>query len=302
MIVSGEQKYGEGWRPDLAADAVKAEAAANPMMAYASFLSPIRDVPDKVELWRFMQAVYGDNWFLNQRECGSCVAHTGALWCDLYMAREIIEGRRLKPSGRTDPMTIYWGSRIEIGGGQIRGEGSVNLWMARYLQKFGALEQRRYEALDLTKYDPSVCCGPNASRGVPDALEPIAKRYPVKRYAQVSNFDEAVAAIADGYAVPIASDQGFKMTLTKTGFGVPSGTWNHSQLAVGYELKPTPCLHVANHWGPCYAGGPADWPKGMMKVDKDTSNYMLGQEDSWVLSDHESFAPKPVLDWSVLNF
>lgn len=295
-------QHGTGWRPDIAAEEVPKAIKADRLHGLAFFLAPIGSFPDKVDLTPALEAVWGPRWWLNQWECGSCVAHTGALFCDLAMAQEIVAGRAQKPSGRTDPMSIYWGSRVEIGKNRLgTGQGSINVWMAKYLKTYGALEQRKYEAYDLTRYNPSVCCGENAYKGVPDPLEPIARKYPVRNYAQVKTFEEAVASIAAGHAVAVASDQGFLMRLDKDGFGIPDGEWNHSELLVGYELGKRPCLYKVNHWGDCYTGGPAKWPRGMMKVDKEVCNYQLSQGDSWALSDHVTFAPKG-LNWSRLNF
>lgn len=301
MIVSGEQKFGEGWRPDLAADAVPRMVAEKNLQGLAFFLAPISAPSPKADLTTFLRQVWGDRWYLNQGECGSCVAHGAALACDALMAIDIVRNGKSKPSGRTDPMSIYWGSRVEIGGGKLRGEGSVGVWAAEWLKKFGALEQKKYPKVDLSKYDPSVCCGSQSNRGVPDDLEPIARQFPVKNYAQVKSFDEAVYAVDAGYPVTVASDQGFLMQLDANGFATASGTWNHQMCVVGYELDPTPCLWIANSWGACYTGGPAGWCPAVKKVRKATAERMLRQGDSWALSDFVSFSPKG-LDWSVLNF
>lgn len=295
-------QHGTGWRPDIAAEEVPKAIQADSLHGLAFFLAPIGSFPDKVDLTPALEKVWGPKWYLNQGECGSCVAHGAALACDLLMATEIVNGRARKPSGRTDPMTIYWGSRNEIGGGKLFGEGSIGVWAAKYLQTYGALEQRKYEAFDLTRYSPSVCCGSNAYKGVPDALEPVAKKFPVRKYAQVKSFEEAVAALAAGYPVTIASSQGFLMTLDENGFGTPHGTWNHQQLIVGYGLTPEPYLDIANSWAACYRGGPPGWNPAVMRVRKAVVNPMLREGDSWALSDHATFAPKAGLDFSRLNF
>lgn len=291
MISLNGQQFGEGWRPDLAAEAVPKMVAECNLSGLAFFLAPISAPPKKIDLTQFLTQVYGERWYLNQGECGSCVAFGAALACDVLMALNTARKSEPAPTSRTDPMTIYWGSRVEIGGGRISGEGSVGVWAAEYLKRYGALPQQKFPQIDLSKYSPSVCCGPNSRRGVPDALEPIARQYPVKTYAQVKSFDEAVYALAEGFPITIASSQGFRMELDANGFGRPSGTWNHQQCVVGYELSPTPCLWIANSWGPCYVGGPPGWNPAVMKVDKRTSDRMLKEGDSWALSQFDGFAP-----------
>ena len=292
--------YGQGWLPNVAAVEVPRLIEADHLQPVGSFIRP-RQQSTHVDLTRYLAKLYGPQWYLNQQDCGSCVAFGASLSCDILMAIDIVENRKQAPQGRTDPMTIYWGSRVEVGGGRVIGQGSIGVWAAKWLKQWGGLEQRKYPSADLTKYSPSVCCGPNARRGVPDDLEPIARNYPVKSYAQVRTFEEAVAAVDSGYPVTIASNQGFRMTLDSQGFATPSGTWNHQMAIVGYDLEPVECCWVANSWGPCYTGGPAGWNPAVKKVRKATINRMLSQGDSWAFSDFVSWAPKSI-DFARLNF
>lgn len=299
--MSDETQHVTGWRPDIAAAEVPKAVKELNLHGLAFFLAPISAPPKSIDLTVYLKRVYGERWFLNQGECGSCVAFGAALACDALMAIDTVRNDKSKPIARTDPMSIYWGSRVEIGGGRLNGEGSVGVWAAEWLKKYGALPQQKFPSIDLSKYDPSLCCGRLSSRGVPDDLEPTARLYPVKEYAQVKSFDEAVYAISNGSPVTIASSQGFRMQLDANGFGTPSGTWNHQQCVVGYELDPVPCLWIANSWGACYTGGPQGWCPAVMKVRKATADRMLKEGDSWALSRFAGFRG-PGLDFSALNF
>lgn len=302
MIIWNGLNFGEGWLPDVAATEVPrfiAELDLKPLAAWTS--TDTSSLPDKVDMTAALNQLWGPNWYLNQGECGSCVAFGAALCCDALMALETVKNGRPKPPYRTAPEPIYWGSRVEIGGGKIRGEGSVGVWAAEYLKRYGALPQKPFPEIDLSKYSPSVCCGPLSRRGVPDTLEPTARLYPVKTYAQVRTWDECITALANGYPVTVASNQGFRMQLDAQGFATASGTWMHQMAVVGYELKPTPCLIIANSWGACYTGGPPGWCPAVKKVRKSTAERMLKQGDSWALSDFQNFAPKGI-DWERLNF
>lgn len=299
--IGEDDEFGQGWLPGIAATEVPKAIASDGLHGMSYFLPVTRDVQNKVDLTAFLSQVWGEKWYLNQGSCGSCVAFGAALACDTLMAIDIVTNKRTKPSGRTDPMTIYWGSRVEIGGGQIWGEGSVGVWACKYLKEYGAIQQASYPGVDLSKYDESVCCGPNSTKGVPDHLEPIARAYPVKVYAQVTNFDQAVMALDAGYPVTVASNQGFSRRLDANGFATASGIWNHLMCAVGYELSPVPCLYVANSWGAYYSGGPDGWCPAVKKVHKRTSDRMLSQGDSWSLGNFDGFHPKG-LDFSRLKW
>lgn len=297
-----------GWRPDLAAIEVPRMVKERNLHDLAFFFAPIADPPKRVDLSESLRAVWGDRWYLNQGECGSCVAFGSALACDILTAIGIVTNGHAKPTTRTDPMSIYWGSRVEIGRNRIRGQGSVGVWAAEYLKSYGALPQKRFNEVDLTKYNPSVCCGPLSSQGVPDTLEPTARMYPVKERAQAKSFDDTVYAISTGSPVLICSTQGFQLRRDANGFGIPSRTWSnqidiagHAQCVIGYELGEDPYLDIANSWGACYTGGYAGQSPAVMKVRKSTADRMLKEGDSWALSGFAGFGG-PLLDFSALNF
>lgn len=300
IIWNGLNFNDEGWRGDIAATEVPRIVSEDGLRPVSSYI-PTAPRNRKVDLSRYLESVWGKAWYLNQLECGACVSFGAALCCDVLMAQDIVEKGARKPSGRTSPEPIYWGSRVEVGGGRISGQGSVGVWAAKWLKEWGALEQRRYPEIDLSAYDPRICCGSLSRNGVPSALETIAKQYPVKSYAQVKTFDEAVAAIDSGYPVTVASDQGFRMELDANGFARPSGTWMHQMAFIGFELDPEPCLYCANSWGAVYVGGPPGWNPAMKKVRAATCNRMLSQGDSWAFSGFTNWAPKDVT-WASLNF
>lgn len=300
MISFKGLNFGEGWRPDLAAEAVPKAIEAYGLRTVGAIIP--RTAPrDFVDLTVYPKAVWGDSWELNQSSCGSCVAFGLAGCADVLTAiATVASGSREKPL-RSDPMTIYWGSRNEIGGGRIRGEGSVGVWAAQYAQKFGILPQQKYDQIDLSKYDPSVCCGRQSNKGVPDELEPIARKHPIKNYGQVRSFDDAVAAMDLERPVTVASDRGFTFELDREGFARPSGTWNHQMFVAGYRLGRRPGGLVVNSWGRVYKGGPAGHHPATKWVDADVLDGMFRQGDSWAYNDMDTWIPRGV-DFSKLNY
>ena len=290
--------FGQGWvnNPSWVQEIMEADEV-QPLSACIGAGS---DRSDSTDLTLYLKKVYGDKWYISQGSCGSCVAFGAALAVDILTAIQIVDHGMDKPVGRTDPMTIYWGSRKEIGGGRLWGQGSVGAWACKWLKDFGVIPQAKYPAIDLTTYDASVCCGSQDRSGVPDTLEPIARQHPVKTYAQVKTFEEAARAIENGYPVTVASNQGFTKRRDGQGFASPSGSWAHQMTIVGIR-RDRPGALIANSWGPYYSGGPSDMSPATKWVDASTINRMLSQGDSFALSDLVGW-PKKSLSFARLNW
>lgn len=278
-----ELNFGQGWVCDPLA--VEKVMKADGIKSLAEAIGPqIGDRAVRTDLTVYLKKVYGDTWYLHQGSCGSCVAFGAALACDILTSIQIIDNGMEKPAGRSDPMTIYWGSRVEIGGSKLWGQGSVGAWAAKYLKDYGVIPQAHYPEMDLSKYDASVCCGGRARSGVPDSLETIARQHPVKAYAQVNTFEELATAIENGYPVTVASNQGFSKQRDDDGFARPQGSWAHQMCIVGVRHDKPGAL-VANSWGAYYTGGPADMSPATKWVAAATIEHMFRSGDSFALSD-----------------
>jgi hypothetical protein len=290
--------FGQGWiRDPLAVEAVM---KADGIKSLAEAIGPQGgERPIKTDLSVYLKKVHGDQWYLHQGSCGSCVAFGAALACDVLAAIQIVDHGMEKPEGRTDPMTIYWGSRVEIGGGKLWGQGSVGAWAAKYLKDYGVLPQAKYPDIDLSKYDSGVCCGGHAKSGVPDSLETIARRHPVKAYAQVNTFEELATAVESGYPVTIASSQAFSKQRDSEGFAKPQGNWDHQMCVVGVR-HDRPGALIANSWG-AYFTGECDISAACFWADANTVMHMLRAGDSFALSDLSGWDRKG-LAFGRLNF
>jgi hypothetical protein len=289
--------FSQGWHNDP--QAVQAIVAADNLQPVSEYIGATGDRPIKTDLSVYLKKVHGDDWYIQQGSCGSCCAFGAALACDVLAAIQIVDHGMEKPVGRVDPMTIYWGSRVEIGGNSLWGQGSTGVWCAKYLKNYGILPQAKYTDIDLSKYDASVCCGGHARSGVPDSLETIARQHPVKSYAQVRTFEELARAIESGYPCTIASNQGFTKQRDSNGFARPQGSWSHQMCCVGIR-HDIPGALIANSWGR-YFSPPCDISDACFWADERTVSRMLSQGDSWALSDLSGW-PKKSLNFARLNF
>lgn len=250
------------------------------------------DGKSTINLGKYLDKVHGANrWILNQGTCGSCVAFGAALACDILMAVDAVEAGADLP-GRTDPMTIYGGSRIQIGKGRIAGQGSVGAWAAQWLKQYGVLIQKKYPEVDLSEYSAATCCGQYGRRGCPESLFQEARQHPVTDYAQAKTRQDVGDAISNGHPVTVASNQGFSKMRNSRGVAQAQGTWGHQMCIIG--VREDAAL-IANSWGADWNGGPlvdgqADgtfWAEWDVVVRR-----MLSAGDSWVLAGLSGWAPR----------
>lgn len=196
--------------------------------------------------------------------------------------------------------SIYALSRVEIGGQHNSyQDGSVGAWAAKAVSTMGVLSRPDLKAAGLSpEYDPRRAKDWGA-KGLPDALEPIARQHLVKTVSQVKSFEEAAAAIQNLQGVPVCSNQGFTMTRDNQGFCSPKGRWDHCMLFIAVRFD-RPGLCCSQSWGPNTPNGPVDkgQPDNTFWVDAKVVDKMLSQEDSFTGNNFEEYIKRDYVDWS----
>lgn len=247
-------------------------------------------------LYKAHRDKYGEAWQVGRQGIGDCVGWGWAHACDIHLAIMYCQG----DSADWRPVaveSIYGGSRVEARGLRSGGysDGSYGAAAAQWVRDFGLIFRDRYPSVDLSSYSPrrSKDWGNfgNGGRDDQGRLDAEAKRSPVRTVALVNNFEEAAAAIASGYPVPVCSGVGFASRRDQDGFCQPAGSWSHCMCFVGvrHDRKGLLCL---NSWGPSWVSGPKwpdDMPEGSFWVDQATVNRMLRWQDSFSVSGYDGF-------------
>lgn len=296
--------YPQGWVKDD--EAVEAILPTLPYpVAGDTPAGQVEDIPDHVYLWDVARAVNGS--LLpprNQGQVGSCVSFGTARAVEYSMCAEIAVG---EPESFLDLCTevIYAGSRVEIGGGRLRGDGSVGAWAADWCRKYGILGRLEYKTekatYDLRQYSEARCKS-WGSTGVPNDLEPLAKVHPIRQTTQVKTWEEAKRMLASGYGIAVCSGQGFSMKRDEQGVARPSGSWAHCMCLCGYHIEGGKEFgRIDNSWGANAHTGPVGWgspgPEGFW-AEAAVINQMLGEKDSWAFSAVDGF-PAKKLRWII---
>lgn len=261
-------------------------------------------VPDQVYLWKAWEKVTGRSFpNRDQGNVGTCVAFGTVAAIECSAAAEILAG---DPEELRDLATevVYAGSRVEVGGGRFRSDGSIGAWAAEFVRRWGVLDRGVF--LD-GKYDLRTYSGARARQwgapgaGVPNDLETVAKQYPVKTITKVTTFEDACKALAAGFAISVCSSVGFKMARDKDGFCSPGPRWDHCMALLGFQRGSRPGGFIQNSWGANAHTGPrgaGDPPTGGFWADADVVERMLKANDSWAFSSVVGF-PARTIPWFI---
>lgn len=263
------------------------------------------DLPRSTYLWQAHQKLLGSlPPEKDQNPTGSCVGFGTTTAVERTLAADILArgGDKSEFSYFSEEVT-YAGSRVEVNGGTcpIRptradpsGDGSSGGWAAKFVTQWGMVPKAKYGDLDLTAYSAARARSWNYS-GVPDHLEPTARKHPVKSAARITSWADAKKALASGYGIQVASSQGFARQRDANGVARACGNWAHSMCLDGYhsDADGREYGHVENSWSKVgYHTGPVGWgsPTGAgFWADADVVNRMLREGDSYAFSGATGF-------------
>lgn len=306
VVQQAEYAPVNGWFRDEAAIAANLDPDKTPQFdATPAGRAALGD--DDVFLWQSVRKVNnkGPPWYpnVNQQSVGCCVGCGWKHCADVVQATAILAGKAFE----WQPVSvevIYAGSRVDVGGGRISGDGSAGAWAKEYVQSRGGIApMRKYGDTDLTTFSPTRA-RQWGKGGVPKDVAAVAKEHPVKGCALVKSWADVKRSIQQGYPVAVCSDQGFAMERDSTGKARPQGTWNHCMAILGVRSAKdgrTEAAFVLNSWGDQAHTGPvwpSDAPVAGFWADAGVIDRMVRQGDSFALADVAGF-PARKLDWFV---
>lgn len=261
----------------------------------------VRDDNHPVFFWEAEQKILGTvlpSW--DQSSIGSCVSFGWGRGAQDLLLWEVAAGEQETwPGFQIAREPIYGGSRVEVGGGRIRGDGSIGAWAAKWVSEWGVLLYKKYEingkVFDLSDGYRVDRCFQWGKNGVPNELEPEARIHPVSSVAMVMTGEECWAAIGAGKPVSLCSNQGFTTTLVE-GFCQPSGVWAHCMVIRGRFIHPKhgKCFVIQNSWGNYLRGNnkievvgrdeKVTLPEGCFATTLGVVSRMVAQRDSFSMA------------------
>lgn len=254
-----------------------------------------------VMLYKAWKDVYGDYFPYPAQSIGCCVSRGWSEGVDLLQCVQIAVGHANEEFNPTSHEAIYGFARVDIGGGRLgEQDGAVGAWAAKAVSTIGTVSQKDV-GFDYSDRKAKEW----GSRGVPADIKSKAKDHIVKSVAMVKTFDELCDAIANGYPVPVCSNQGFTMERDRDGFCKPQGSWAHCMLICGIR-DDKPGALIMQSWGMDNPKGPLalDQPPNSFWADADVVEKMLSEQDSFAMSSYVGYpgsGPMP-FHWTLRGF
>jgi hypothetical protein len=128
----------------------------------------------------------------------------------------------------------------------------------------------------------------------------------IKSAARLGSVEDIYSANAAGYAVTIASNQGFTMTPGRDGYHEASGTWPHQMTVMAGSLRgKKPYMGLLNSWGDVHGkvidwDTDQQWPAGTLRVRVNAVEQMLRSGgEAYAYSQFDGF-PMQNLPWGDL--
>ena len=290
----------QGWVDDKKAVADVVAGLPRPVFANAApELIKEADVTKDALLYLFVKRVNGGTHpkAHQQNPVGSCVSHGWSSGVEYLQCVDIVLKNRALTYKPISHSFIYGTSRVDIGGGRIGGDGSVGAWAAKAVNTIGVISCEDAGDNNYT----STFTREWGSRGPPAAMKEKAAKTKVKTVSLVTSAHDVMAALQNGYPVPVCFNVGFAMQRDSDGFCRTQGSWAHCQLCAAYRADKKQFLLIQS-WGDNVPSGPTvkDQPDYSFWIGWDVVDRMCRGGDCFAISNFDGFPGRPrVLDWFV---
>lgn len=248
---------------------------------------------EPILLYKAWRGVLGKDPAYPAQEIGDCCSFGHAHANDLLQCIEIGLGEGAVYH-ETDTEALY-GMGREISGDLGRQDGSYGAAMVKAMTQWGMASRDMVGKIE--GGDAGTYSGRRAKdwgwHGTPKEVKDAAASYKLGASAQVSTWDELVAALKNGYPVTICSDQGFTLQRDADGFCAARGVWGHCMFIAGARFDREGAC-IIQSWGAETPGGPLalDQPTFSFWAERRVVERILGQGDSWAISKSPEFEKK----------
>lgn len=294
-----------GWENDPAAHEAARQAVGIIAFADAAPFCMTAPIPDDILLYRAYKDALGQYPGYPAQQIGDCESFGNGHADDLSQCVEMAIDQSDTDYRETCTEALYAAGR-EAGGMLGRGDGCYGSAMVKAMVELGVVPR---EAVGAYSGQRAKLWG---RTGMPADVRKIAAEHKFTGGAAlVTTGDEAIAALAAGYPVPISSDCGFQghggFKRDANGFCYVGGSWPHCMCIVGrISSDGQDSFVIAQSWGPTMPSGPVvlDMPVFCFRARRsDVERYILSKRDSYAITRAPAFAKRALpSNWTVADF
>lgn len=280
-------------------------AQVNEEPLFADARSDLRDfgVGRNVFLWDAEQALWGHTLPADSQARGTCVSRGTYRAAQLSLYWSIAFGGLVGKLVTLAYEPIYGGSRVNVGGGRLSGDGSYGAWAAQYVHDYGLLPRGKFGTIDLTKSnEPLACTWGTRGHGVPQSILRESADYRAAACWCCRTVEDIRDAIAAGYGVAFCSNTLWQVpdgqTTRRDGDGMcrPVDSGGHCEAIVGTyrDHKGRECFVRQQSWGnyprgtdriKVYDGREIPLPEGAYgSFVADNDRALRGGGEAWAIS------------------
>ena len=297
-LAFGQQQTGpQGWAgEDVAAQARKDLGPDAPPELLIVGADRADTSNSYVALWHFAKRCNGGKHLPNvAQEVGDCTSWGFSNACNYSLSCQLVLGSAEGKFRAAYPPYNYGYARVQVGGGKIRGDGSVGAWNAKALELGGVCPS---DEPGVPAYSGSVARSWGKG-GPPADMIALAKPFTAET-RRITDWDAACQALANGWPIAVCSSAGFGRIVEANNRieGRWSTSWAHCMCFVAMDTRPgREALYCLNSWGPSAHAKASRYaeldgaPPGGFWVLKADAEKMLRQGDSHAVS-FNGFKPR----------
>jgi len=236
---------------------------------------------------------------------GDCTSHCSRNAIDTTRATQIFVERR------PESFVVRSATEPTYGARGHGGQGMSPARAAMFVSETGFVLRKKYEAVDLAKYDGKIGARWGAS-GVPEEVKKLCRENKVGVIRQITKVGDAVDALFNGYAIASGQYAAWEAAPNKDNIHPRApGGWSHSMATVGMDFtrKFWPCdvFFVQNSWG-SWNQPPKDWPAdyptwvpGMIVTKAEDWDVCVRGGDCYAYGQVDGFPPQKLPDLGAIG-
>lgn len=236
---------------------------------------------------------------------GDCTSHCARNAIDTTRATQICV------ENRPESFVVRSATEPTYGARGHSGDGMSPALAARFVNATGYLLRKKYDPVDLTKYNSSIGSKWGGG-GVPEEVRKLCQNQKVGIIRQLTKVSDAVDALFNGYAIASGQFASWSQHPNKDHIHPrTAGGWSHAMATVGMDCTrkfwPFDVFFVQNSWGK-WNQSPQEWPTdlppwvpGMIVTKAEDWEVCVRGGDCYAYGAVDGFPPQKLPDYGAIG-